>query len=83
LYYYPSASSSVATILLWGRLATCGRLSIGLFVGQAILPAAGFQAALTDLFTNRRTPRTPAESRRQAGLAAPQGIYKRALERFQ
>jgi hypothetical protein len=31
---------------LWGRLATCGRSSIGLFVGQPILAAAGFQPAL-------------------------------------
>jgi hypothetical protein len=30
---------------LWGRLATCGGLSIRLFVGQPILAAAAFQAA--------------------------------------
>jgi hypothetical protein len=30
LYYNPSISSRAATIFLWGRLATCGRLSIGL-----------------------------------------------------
>src|SRR5581483_3728738 len=30
LYYYNSDSSQPATIRMWGRLATCGRLSIGL-----------------------------------------------------
>ena len=60
LYYYKPVFSHRATIL-WGRLATCGRLLIGLQhghgnptdqwlsvrnVGQPILAAAGFQPAL-------------------------------------
>jgi hypothetical protein len=36
LYYYIFVSSRVAT-LLWGRLATCGRLAIGLPVARATL----------------------------------------------
>jgi hypothetical protein len=54
MYYNSFQSSRAATILyhrkqaaeaMWGRLATCGRLAIGLFVGQPILAAAAFQAA--------------------------------------
>jgi hypothetical protein len=31
LYYYPFVSSRAATIL-WGRMASCGRLLIGLLI---------------------------------------------------
>src|SRR5580658_9709055 len=41
-------------------------------VGQAILPAAAFQAALFGPRASLRTRKRPAESRLQPGLAAPQ-----------
>src|ERR1017187_7929757 len=52
------------------------------FAGQAILPAAAFQAAFSgpaSVFDHRRAP---AESRRQPGLAAPQShAYREAGKR--
>ena len=47
LYYYPFLSSSAATIL-WGRMASCGRLLIGLLINppQAAICPTNQMAAI-------------------------------------
>jgi hypothetical protein len=82
MYYYPSASSRAATILLWGRLATCGRLAIGLPLPPENLPApmvvvcglplcgAGNPACsrLSGGFASLRRPHLVIQSKRSASI---------------